>query len=164
MTGRIFDGSRSVGELIGETVVAEARGQAVSWSVWAGDDRSNGCLEWAAGEVKRQFAVEVRHVKLSDTAEAVTHVLAEKAAGKTERGSVDSIWFNGENFAAMKLEGLLLGPFPHRIPNYRWVDTNNLPTLTDFTFAVDGLEAPRGGTVSLSFCTIGLASAVDDCT
>jgi ABC-type uncharacterized transport system YnjBCD substrate-binding protein len=41
-------------------------------------------------------------VKLDDTANAVAKVLAEKAAGKNEGGSVDLIWINGENFASMK--------------------------------------------------------------
>ncbi len=122
--------------------VSEARGQTVYWNAWAGDDRINRYLDWAAGEVKRQYGVEVRHVKLSDTAEAVTRVLAEKAAGKTTQGSVDLIWINGENFAAMKRERLLFGPFLDHLPNYRWVDTNTLPTLTDFTIPVEGLEAP----------------------
>ncbi len=126
------------------TLGEQARGQTVYWNAWAGDDRTNRYLEWAAAEVKRRYGVEVRHVKLSDTAEAVTRVLAEKAAGKSEQGSVDLIWINGENFAAMKREGLLFGPFLHRIPNYRWVETNSLPTLTDFTIPVEGLEAPWG--------------------
>jgi putative thiamine transport system substrate-binding protein len=69
-------------------------------------------------------------------------VLAEKAAGKTARGSVDLIWINGENFAALKEHGLLYGPFTQSLPNFRLVDTNNKPTLNDFTVPVDGLEAP----------------------
>ena len=142
--GLVFIVQLPAAEPVWDTILAEARGQTVYWNAWAGDDRTNRYLEWAAAEVKRQFGVEVRHVKLSDTAEAVTRVLAEKAAGKTDRGSVDLIWINGENFAAMKREGLLFGPFLHRLPNYRWVDTNNLPTLTDFTIPVDGLEAPWG--------------------
>ncbi|HAB15576.1 MAG TPA: ABC transporter substrate-binding protein [Verrucomicrobiota bacterium] len=124
------------------STLAEARGQTVYWNAWAGDDRINRYLEWVAGEVKREFGIEVRHVKLADTAEAVTRVLAEKAARKNDQGSVDLIWINGENFAAMKRRDLLFGPFLERLPNYRWVDTNNLPTLTDFTVPVDGLEAP----------------------
>lgn len=124
------------------STLAQARGQTVYWNAWGGDDRMNAYIEWTAREMKRQFGVDVRHVKLSDTAEAVTRVLAEKAAGQTHRGSADVIWINGENFAAMKRHGLLFGPFTDRLPNYALVDTNTLPTLIDFTVPVDGLEAP----------------------
>lgn len=122
--------------------LAAARGQTVYWNAWGGDELINRYLDWAAGEVKRRYDVEVRHVKLGDTAEAVTRVLAEKAAGRDRDGSTDVIWINGENFASMKQHGLLYGPFTGQLPNFRFVDTVDKPTLTDFTVPVDGLEAP----------------------
>jgi putative thiamine transport system substrate-binding protein len=83
------------------------------------------------------------HVKLTDTADAVTRVLAEKTAGKTSGGTVDLIWINGANFAAMKRQGLLFGPFSQTLPNYPLVDVTGKPsTLTDFSVAVDGMESP----------------------
>lgn len=122
--------------------LAEAQGQTVYWNAWGGDDRVNAYIAWAGVEAKKRFRIEVRHVKLGDTAEAVSRVLAEKAAGKDVRGSVDLIWINGENFSAMKQHGLLHGPFVDRLPNFRWVDTDNKPTLVDFTVPAEGLEAP----------------------
>ena len=72
-------------------------------------------------------------------------MVAEKAAGRTEGGSVDLIWLNGENFAAMKSQNLLYGPFVDRLPNFRYVDTVGKPTtLVDFTIPTEGLEAPWG--------------------
>jgi putative thiamine transport system substrate-binding protein len=123
-------------------IVAKARGQKVYWNAWGGDDRINAYIDWASRAVQKQFDVEVHHVKLTDTAEAATRVLAEKAAGKSSNGSVDLIWINGQNFAAMKEHGLLYGPFTQSLPNFRLVDTNNKPTQSDFTVPVDGLEAP----------------------
>lgn len=120
----------------------KARGQTVYWNAWGGDELINRYIDWTAGEVKRRYGVEVRHVKLGDTAEAVTRVLAEKAAGRVHDGSTDVIWINGENFASMKQHGLLYGPFTDQLPNFRFADTVNKPTLTDFTVPVDGLEAP----------------------
>lgn len=122
--------------------VSKARGQTIYWNAWGGDDRVNAYIAWAAGAARNEFGVEVRHVKLTDTAEAVARVLAEKAARKHEKGSVDLVWINGENFAAMKEHGLLYGPFTHKLPNFRLVDTEKKPTLLDFTVPVDGLEAP----------------------
>ncbi len=124
------------------SILSKARGQKVYWNAWGGDDRINDYIAWAARTIDNQFSVEVHHVKLTDTAEAVTRVLAEKAAGKVSNGSVDLIWINGANFAAMKKQSLLYGPMTQDLPNFRLVDTNSKPTLSDFTVPVDGLEAP----------------------
>ena len=84
-------------------------------------------------------------MKLKDTAEAVAHVLAEKTAGRGDGGSVDLIWINGENFAAMKSNALLFGPFTQLLPNFALVDFKRNPTAAvDFTVPTDGLESPWG--------------------
>jgi len=125
--------------------VSKARGQTVFWNAWAGDERINAYIAWAGEQVKSRYGVAVQHVKLSDTAEAVSRVVAEKAAGRTSGGSVDLIWINGENFAAMKRNDLLFGPWTSNAPNYKFVDTIGKKTTTiDFTIPVDGLEAPWG--------------------
>ena len=61
--------------------VTKARGQTVFWNAWAGDERINAYIAWAGEQVKNRYGVAVQHVKLSDTAEAVSRVVAEKAAG-----------------------------------------------------------------------------------
>ncbi len=126
-------------------VTAEARGQEVFWNAWGGDQRINAYIAWVGERVKAEYGVVLRHVKLSDTAEAVRKVLAEKSAGRTTGGSVDLIWINGENFKAMKDQGLLFGPFAEQLPNFALVDVDNKPTTrSDFTVPTDGLEAPWG--------------------
>ena len=60
----------------------------------------------------------MQHVRLKDTAEAVTRVVAEKAAGRDRDGGVDLIWINGPNFLNMKQQGLLLGPVTQALPNF----------------------------------------------
>ncbi len=64
------------------TIEAKARGQRVFMNAWGGSERTNAYLQWAAGEVSRRFGVQMEHVKLTDTAEAVKRVRSEKAAGK----------------------------------------------------------------------------------
>lgn len=128
-----------------QTVVAKARGQEVFWNAWGGDERINAYIAWVGERVKAEYGVTLRHVKLSDTAEAVRTVLAEKTAGRDRGGSIDLIWINGENFKAMKEQGLLFGPFAEGLPNFRYVDVENKPTVrNDFTVPTDGLEAPWG--------------------
>jgi putative thiamine transport system substrate-binding protein len=121
-----------------------ASGQTVYFNAWGGSDRVNAYLQWAAAEVQRQFGIKLEHVKLADTAEAVKRVRAEKAAGRAD-GSVDMVWINGENFLAMKREGLLYGPFAESLPSFVNVDVQGKPTTRiDFSEPVEGYEAAWG--------------------
>ena len=124
-------------------VVAKARGQTVNFNAWAGDEKTNAFIQWAGEEVAKRYGVKVNHVKLKDTAEAVTRVVAEKAAGRDTGGTVDLVWINGPNFLAMKEQRLLFGPFTQAMPNYARVDTTNVRSnVIDFTIPVDGMESP----------------------
>jgi putative thiamine transport system substrate-binding protein len=128
-----------------DEVLAKARGQTVYFNAWGGGARINSYIAWAGARVQALYGVTLRHVKLADTGEAVARVLAEKTAGRAQDGSVDLIWINGENFAAMKSNGLLFGPFTQALPNLRLTDAGHRPNLTaDFTVPVEGLEAPWG--------------------
>ena len=124
-------------------VVAKARGQTVNFNAWAGDEKTNAFIAWVGDEVARRYGVRVNHVKLKDTAEAVTRVVAEKAAGRDAGGTVDLVWINGPNFLAMKEQRLLFGPFTAALPNYARVDTKNVRSnVVDFTVPVDGMASP----------------------
>lgn len=122
-----------------------ARGQTVYFNAWAGSERINAYLQWVAAEVKSTYGINLEHVKIKDTVEALKRIRVEKSAGKLTAGSVDMVWINGENFLAMKKEGLLYGPFAEQLPNFQWVDTQGKPTtLRDFAEPTAGLEAPWG--------------------
>lgn len=122
----------------------KARGQEVYFNAWGGSEAINDYILWVANEVRRQYGVRLEHVK-ADAGDVVSRVLAEKAAGRTSNGTVDLVWINGENFAAMKEQELLRGPWTQQLPNYRYVDEENKPTvLMDFSTPVDYMEAPWG--------------------
>ena len=126
-----------------DRILTAARGQSVYWNAWGGDERTNTFIAWVGQEVSRQFGVTINHVRLRDTAEAVTRVVAEKQAGRIAGGSVDLIWINGPNFLAMKNQGLLYGPFVETLPNWRFVDVVGKPSnVIDFTIPVEGVAAP----------------------
>ncbi|MDP3898338.1 MAG: ABC transporter substrate-binding protein [Mesorhizobium sp.] len=129
-----------------ESVLADAKGETVYWNAWGGAENINAYVEWAGAEIERRYGVKLVHVKLDDTAKAVGTVVAEKAAGKDAGGTVDLIWINGENFASMKSQGLLLSPgWAESLPNWKYVDIENKPTIrTDFTIPVEGQESPWG--------------------
>ena len=123
-----------------------ARGQTVYFNAWAGNERINAYLQWAAAELQRDFGVKLQHVKISDAADVVKRVRAEKQAGRKDtEGTVDLVWINGENFAVMKREALLSPAFAQSLPHFQWVDTVGKPTtLVDFSVPTDGLESPWG--------------------
>ena len=129
-----------------DDVLAQARGETVYFNAWGGAENINAYLEWAGSELASRFGLKLVHVKLDDTANAVSKVVAEKAAGRDHGGAVDLIWINGENFASMKQQGLLMSPgWAERLPNWRYVDAESKPTIrTDFTVPVEGLESPWG--------------------
>ncbi|MFY0992088.1 ABC transporter substrate-binding protein [Halomonas sp. C05BenzN] len=128
-----------------DAVLDEARGQTVYWNAWAGDTRTNRYIEWVDRRMQDEYGVTVVHVKLDDTSSAVSRVLAEKSAGNREDGSIDLIWINGENFAAMQAADLLFGPFAERLPNFALTHPEHNPeVVTDFTLPTEGYESPWG--------------------
>lgn len=127
-----------------DAIAKEARGQSVYFNAWAGSETINAYIRWAGQQLLERFGVRLEHVKISDAADVVKRVRSEKAASKAH-GTVDLVWINGENFLAMKREGLLHGPFTGKLPNYALVDTQGKPTtVLDFAEPVEGLEAPWG--------------------
>lgn len=126
-----------------DSILSEAKGQTVYWHAWGGDPKINDFITWIGEKAEERYGVTLEHVKLAATSDAVARVLAEQQAGQTEGGAVDLIWINGENFAAMKSQGLLYGPFTDTLPNWPLVDVLGKPaTVTDFTLPTDGFESP----------------------
>ena len=128
-----------------QTVLENADGQTVYWNAWGGDTRTNRYIAWVAEQMHKDYGVSVEHVKLNDTSSAVARVLGEKQAGNDNAGSIDLIWINGENFAAMREQNLLFGPFAESLPNFALTAPENNPeVVTDFTLPTEGYESPWG--------------------
>lgn len=117
----------------------------VRFYAWGGSAQVNGYLQWVAEQVKTRFNIELQHVKLADTSDAVSRVLAEKAAGNHKNGSVDLIWINGENFAAMKKHDLLSASWVGELDNFSLTNPDENPAVAkDFGEPTLGMEAPWG--------------------
>ena len=123
-----------------------AKGQTVYFNAWGGDAKINSYIKWAGDILSDRHDIKLVHVKLTDTASAVSRILAEKAAGRLDGGAIDLLWVNGENFAAMKRAGLLQDrPWVTSLPNWQYTDSNALPgILSDFAEPTDGKESPWG--------------------
>ncbi|TVR49265.1 MAG: ABC transporter substrate-binding protein [Rhodobacteraceae bacterium] len=126
-----------------DAVLDAARGQTVYWHAWGGDPRINAFIASVGDDLQDRYGVTLEHVRLADTADAVTRVISERQAGRDSDGAVDAIWINGANFASMKEQGLLFGPFAEDLPNWPLVDTDANPAvLIDFTLPVEGFASP----------------------
>ncbi|MGB3672688.1 MAG: ABC transporter substrate-binding protein [Phormidesmis sp.] len=129
-----------------EDIVALARGTTVNWAMWGGSDQINAYADsWVAERLQNEYEVTLNRVPINDTVEAVNKVVGEVQAGVTEKGSIDLIWINGENFRTMKQGNLLFGPFTDKLPAIAYYDTSSAAVLSDFGLPIDGYEAPYTG-------------------
>ncbi|MFH1136546.1 MAG: ABC transporter substrate-binding protein [Pseudomonadota bacterium] len=125
-----------------EGIVASARGGTVRFFMFGGFANVNRWIDsFVAPEMKKRYAIAVERVPM-DPAVFMNKLLTEKAAGK-DKGTIDLLWINGENFKNARRAGLLFGPFAEKLPNFqKYVDPETV--RFDFGFPVSGYEAPYG--------------------
>ncbi len=124
-------------------IAKQAHGQTVRWWLYGGDDKVNAYVDHVVAPAARKLGVQIRRVPVTDTADALQRVVAERRAGKTSGGAVDLIWINGENFATGKQAGLWLRGWARGLPNVRrYVDQGDPAISRDFQVPVDGQESP----------------------
>jgi ABC-type uncharacterized transport system YnjBCD substrate-binding protein len=113
--------------------------------MWGGSPAVNALVNgYIADQVRERYGITLRQVPVQDIAEVVGNLVIERQAGKTDGGSVDLMWINGENFRTARKNGLLFGPFADRLPHQRLVDWRQPSVRRDFGTPVDGWESPWG--------------------
>jgi putative spermidine/putrescine transport system substrate-binding protein len=136
------DGQSLIGKPWSE-VTDMARGGTVNWFLWGGSDNINKYVsEFVGGILKDEYGVTLNRVGLGDTVEAVNIVLGEMESGVTDKGSVDMIWINGENFRTMKQGNLAYCGYTETLPNNSLVNWDNPAIANDFGVPVEGCEVP----------------------
>jgi len=125
------------------STLARAKGDTVRFWMYGGDDKVNAYIDDRVAPALSRLGVTLRRIPISDTANAVQRVVAERRAGKTSSGGVDLIWINGENFATGKQAALWLKDWSTALPNaQRFVNQRDPSISTDFKVPVDGQESP----------------------
>jgi len=124
------------------SVMAAAKGQTVNWYMYGGDDKLNAFVNGYVKGVLAKDGITLNQVKITDTVDAVNKVLAEKQAGRTEGGSVDMIWINGENFATLKQANAVYCGYVATEPSAKYVDLTAPALANDFGLPVVGCETP----------------------
>lgn len=125
-----------------DEILAAAKGTTVTFYGWGGDENRNNWLNTTVADyVKENYDITLEVVGMNID-EILAKLSGEKQAGST-KGSIDMIWINGENFYSAKDNGLLWGPFTHKLPNMEaYIDLEDPETLNDFCMPIDGYEAP----------------------
>lgn len=122
-----------------------AAGQEINMYMWGGNDNINRYLDdWIAPRLEKEHDVKLNRVPMNDSQDIINQLADEKSIGK-DRGSMDIIWINGENFKVAKDNDLLWGSFTKQLPNFTdFIDPQAPEIANDFGEPVDGLEAPWG--------------------
>ena len=130
-------------QLTWEQITADAQGQTVNFYMWGGADFINNYVSsWIGDQALENYGINLRRVGVSDTADAVNVILTETEAGKTEDGSVDMIWINGENFRTLQQAELLFCGYGDVLPSSRHLDLQAPIHAHDFGTPVEGCEIP----------------------
>lgn len=121
----------------------KAQGQTVYFHAWGGLESINEYIAWASQKIKKKYKVKLKHVKITDAALSVKQIISDQKTGN--KGSVDLIWINGENFKTLKNRGLLTPRLNMIIPGIDKIDYKNNPSAKiDFSEPVEGFEIPWG--------------------
>ncbi len=119
----------------------QARGTAVSFAMWGGEDARNRFYQGPVRQsVRERFDIKLEIVPLTDAADVINRLLNERRAGRVAGGAIDIVWLNGENFRTARQGNLLWGPFAERLPNI--LHFEEAERRRDFGTPTDGYEAP----------------------
>jgi putative spermidine/putrescine transport system substrate-binding protein len=137
-------GSKEEQNLLGEEFSAireQARGTTVRFYMWGGSSVINSWVDgFVTDELAERYAITLERVPM-DAPIFVNKLLTERQAGR-ERGNIDLVWINGENFRNAMEAGLLYGPIADMLPSFDYVDPESV--AFDFGYPVNGFEAPYG--------------------
>jgi len=123
-------------------IVDSARGSEVSFYMWGGSTEINSWIDMVVAKgIKAEYGITLKRVPM-DASVFVNKLLAEKQAGK-EKGVIDLLWINGENFKNSMEAELLWGPVTDKLPNFvSYVDPKS--AAADFGYPTGGYETPYG--------------------
>jgi putative spermidine/putrescine transport system substrate-binding protein len=121
-----------------------AAGSTVTFYGWGGDELLNQWLDDEFAPVmKEKYDITMERVPM-DIDQILSQLSGEIQAGE-EKGSIDMIWINGENFRSAKENNMLYGPFVEKLPNFQeYIDTESEDVTLDFAYPIEGYEAPYG--------------------
>lgn len=127
-----------------DDILEKAKGTTVNFYGYGGNEVMNKWFDtYVVNQMKEKYDITVIRVGMNID-EILNQLLSDKQANN-DKGYMDVVWINGENFKTAKDSNLLLGSFVDKLPNFNdYVDTKSEDVTIDFGTKVDGLEAPWG--------------------
>ncbi len=125
-----------------DDVVSAAQGQTVKLWMYGGDTQGNAYIDEVLAPAAAAEGVTLERVPVTDTGDALNRVLSELQAGRTDDGTVDLVWVNGDNFRTGKEAGAWLCDWTGLMPNLALTASDDPLLTNDFGTPVDGCEAP----------------------
>lgn len=135
----------NVQDLSYDQLKEKAQNTTVNFYGYGGSELTNNWVDnELAPMVEKNYNVKVNRVGMNID-EVLNLMLNEDKAGKTDDGSVDLIWINGENFYTAKKNNLLFGPFANKLLNFeKYIDANSNDIKMDFGYPTEFYEVPYG--------------------
>lgn len=126
------------------TILKEAKGTTVNFYGYGGDQKVNSWIDgYLAKELKEKYDITLNRVGMN--IDEILNMLLNEKQLNVNKGNIDIVWINGENFYTAKENDLLFGPFTEKLPNFnKYIDKDSVEVNYDFGYPVEGLEAPFG--------------------
>lgn len=127
-----------------EEILENAKGTTVTFYGWGGSQQTNWWIDGYLSEgIKKDYDITIERVGMNID-EILNKLLNEKQLN-VEKGNIDVVWINGENFFTAKENHLLFGPFTENLPNFnKYIDKESSDIKYDFGYPIEGYEAPYG--------------------
>lgn len=124
-----------------DSVLEAAKGQTVNVNMMTGADMG-AWMNKEIGPKIEELGITWNLTMAANTVDVVNLVSSEMSAGKTEGGSVDVCWINGENFSNLMDAGYLYGPILEVLPSYEFCNLDDPNTTRDSGRDTEGYEVP----------------------
>ena len=127
-----------------EELLEAAKGTTVTFYGWGGSQQTNSWIDgYLTENVKKDYDITVKRVGMN--IDEILNALLNEKQLNVEKGNIDVVWINGENFFTAKENDLLFGPFTEKLPNFnQYIDKDSDDVKFDFGYPVNGYEAPYG--------------------
>ncbi|MGA1020836.1 MAG: hypothetical protein ACO3TT_10015, partial [Candidatus Puniceispirillales bacterium] len=88
------------------SISSQATGQTVYFNAWGGSPAINAYIRWVGKRVEEDYGITLVHVKMTETAAAVTRILADKALAQDLNCAVGEEWVQISGLRTLGSDGL----------------------------------------------------------
>lgn len=124
--------------------IKSSKGKTVTFYGFGGDEKANLWVDQVVTPaMKKKYDITVKRVPM-DIDDILNKLTTEKEAGNN-KGDIDVVWINGENFYTAKQANLLYGPIANKVPSFnQLMAVNGHSSKYDFGVKINGYEVPYG--------------------